>query len=333
MERKPALPMTVSLHNKWLLNRPTSVAAAIEARIADPDSRFLAGGTDLLIHLRYGEAKLCKLIDLTTIESLKTMVFGEDSAIIGSGVSIARIAQDRILAENYPALAQAAASVAAPAHRNVATLGGNLCLDTRCIHFDQSETWRMSNADCLKNSGEICHAAPNETRCHAAYSGDLAPALIAIDAQVETESARGARRIALSDLYAEDGRAHLKLEPDEIVTTIYLPARIGPSAYSKLRARGTLDYPLAGVAVVMRMEGGALAALRIALTGLSPRPFLLDGAQGLLGRPVDEETLGAVEKLIMQQAPPMRTTLVAANYRRLAAVAAARRLMTQLAPG
>lgn len=322
--------MTASLPGLQL-ERPTTIEAAIAAKRAEPDSRFLAGGTDLLVNMRRGIVQPKRLIDLTGIESLKATTLDAGTTTIGAGVTVASLAGDAAIAARHPALAQAAASVAGPGHRNVATVGGNLCLDTRCVYYDQSEWWRRSNAYCLKNRGDTCHVAPRGERCHAAFSGDLAPALLALGAQIDIAGAQGARRIALADLYVEDGRAHLTLAPGEILTAVHLPARTPPSAYEKVRVRGAIDYPLAGVAVALHMDNGAIAKLRIGLTGLNSRPFVLEGTDGLLGKPVDETTLTAVDKLVQHQAQPMRTTLAASNYRRLAAAAVTRRLLARLA--
>ena len=146
----------------------------------------------------------------------------------------------------YRALAQAAAAIAGPGHRVMATVGGNLCLDTRCIYYNQSEWWRSANAYCLKNRGDICHVAPQGQRCHAAFSGDLAPALLVYGAEVDIAGPQGQRRIALSDLYVEDGKAHLALAKGELVVAVHLPAPPPPSAYEKVRVRGAIDFPLGG---------------------------------------------------------------------------------------
>src|SRR5207342_2518557 len=132
-------------------------------------------------------------------------------------------------------------AIAAPGHRAIGTVGGNLCLDTRCIYYNQSEWWRSANAYCLKNRGDTCHVAPQGRRCHAAFSGDLAPALMALGAEIEIAGPAGRRGIPLADLYAEDGRAHLKLAPGELILWVQLPAAPPPSAYAKVRLRGSID--------------------------------------------------------------------------------------------
>ncbi len=212
----------------------------------------------------------------------------------------------------------------------MATVGGNLCLDTRCIYYNQSEWWRSANAYCLKNRGETCHVAPQGQRCHAAFSGDLAPALLVYGAEVDIAGAKGQRRIPLSELYVEDGKAHLTLAPGELLVAVHLPAAPPAAAYEKVRVRGAIDFPLAGVAAALATAGTNVGSLRIALTGTNSRPFLLAGTQGFAGRSVDEKLLQEIDRLVQKQVQPMRTTIASANYRRVAAAALARRLTARL---
>jgi 4-hydroxybenzoyl-CoA reductase subunit beta len=246
-------------------------------------------------------------------------------------VTLAALATEPLIREHYAAAAEAADAIAGPSHRSMATVGGNLCLDTRCIYYNQSEWWRKANGYCLKHRGDICHVAPQGQRCHAAFSGDLAPALMVLGAEVEIAGPAGRRRIPLADMYAEDGRAHLKLADDDLLVAVHLPAGAPPSAYRKVRVRGSIDFPLAGVAVALAVAEGRIATLRVALTGTNACPFLLEGTGGLLGAALDEAALGRLDKLVQKQVQPMRTTLASANYRRLAAAAIARRLAGQLA--
>jgi 4-hydroxybenzoyl-CoA reductase subunit beta len=210
------------------------------------------------------------------------------------------------------------------------TVGGNLCLDTRCIYYNQSEWWRHANGFCLKHRGDVCHVAPQGQRCHAAFTGDLAPALLALGAEVEIAGAQGRRRVPLGHLYVEDGRAHLALADGELVVAVRLAPDPPPSAYAKVRVRGAIDYPLAGVAVALAASAGAVRALRIALTGTNSRPFMLAGTDAFIGRALDEKALLDLERLVQKQVQPMRTTVASAQYRRLAAAGLARRLAANL---
>ncbi len=312
------------------LAQPRDVQAAVALRGATASSRFLAGGTDLIVNLRRGLDNPELLIDLSAIDELRELTVTERGARIGAGVTVAALADMPAMRERYRAAAEAATMIAGPGTRALATVGGNLCLDTRCIYFNQSEWWRRSNGFCLKHRGDICHVAPQGQRCHAAFSGDLAPALMIFGAEVEIAGNAGRRRIALADLYAEDGRAHLSLGGGEIVVAASLPPNPPPSRYAKARSRGAIDFPLAGVAVALAAENGQVATLRVGLTGTNSRPFLLEGTDAFIGRALDEAALQRLEKLVQQQVQPMRTTIASAQYRRLAAAALAHRLAADL---
>jgi 4-hydroxybenzoyl-CoA reductase subunit beta len=313
--------------------RPRDIDAAIAARRQHAGSAFLAGGTDLLVNMRRGIGDATVLIDLSGIGELAGIEIGETATRIGAATTIAALTRTPALAERYPALAQAAATIAGPGHRAMGTVGGNLCLDTRCIYYNQSDWWRRTNGFCLKYRGDVCHVAPQGQRCHAAFSGDLAPALLVLGAEIEIAGASGRRRIPLSELYVEDGRAHLRLAAEDILVAVHLPGAAPPSAYAKARTRGAIDFPLAGVAVALATTKSAVRELRIALTGTNSRPFLLAGTDALLGKPIDDKALDHIDRQVQKQVQPMRTTMASAHYRRLAAAGLARRLVTQLASG
>jgi 4-hydroxybenzoyl-CoA reductase subunit beta len=321
--------MTALLSDVRLL-APGTVEDAIQARREHPSSRYLAGGTDLIVNARRGIASSAVLIDLSGIDEMQEIEEKPHGISIGAGVTLATLARDPRIAARYAAVAEAADTIAAPGHRALATVGGNLCLDTRCIYYNQSEWWRQANACCLKHRGDVCHVAPQGKRCHAAYSADLAPALLALNAKIEVAGPNGRRRLPLNDLYVEDGRAHLALGEAELVTAVHLPADAPRSGYRKMRIRGAIDFPLAGVAAALSRSGDAIASLQIALTGTNSRPLLLAGTERLAGRAPDAALLQEIDRLVQKQVQPMRTTLVSANYRRLAAAALARQLTSDL---
>ncbi|MCC6474822.1 MAG: 4-hydroxybenzoyl-CoA reductase subunit beta [Burkholderiales bacterium] len=315
------------------LQRPETAEEAARLLSGEAQARVLAGGTGLVANLRLGLAAPELLVSLERLAGMRD-IGDEDGAVrFGAGVTLARLAADAKIAARFPALAQAAAAVAGPAHRSAATLGGNLCLDTRCVYYNQGESWRAANGYCLKYRGEICHVAPQGKRCHAAYSGDLAPALMVLGAEAQIAGPAGARRTPLADLYREDGARHLTLGRGEFLLALRVPvpAPGSRSGYRKSRARGAIDFPLAGVAAAVRMEGDKVRELRLALTGTNSCPLLLAGAGELAGQPLDAALLERVAKLVQRQASPQRTTVVSANYRRQVAAALAKRLVSELA--
>ncbi|MGO8919259.1 MAG: 4-hydroxybenzoyl-CoA reductase subunit beta [Stellaceae bacterium] len=321
----------MSLLPSFELIRAASVAEVVAARRSHADCRLLAGGTDLIANLRRGLGGPAALVDITGLPGMQEIAAEPGCIRIGAGVTLSRLVDDPLIRRNFPALADAAATVAGPTHRASATLGGNLCLDTRCVFYNQSDWWRRSNDFCLKYRGTVCHVAPTGNRCHAAYSGDTAPVLLVLGAQAELGGDGGTRWIALDELFREDGAAHLALGADEMLLSVRLPIEPGLMAgYEKARFRGAIDFPLAGVAVSLRRKDSALAGLRIALTGTNSRPLLVSGCEALIDRPLDAEALRQISKLVQKQVAPMRTTIVPAHYRRRAAAALACRLAGRL---
>ncbi len=312
------------------LAEPRTIDEAIAARRNHPGGRFVAGGTDLLVNMRHGIGNPDLLVDLSGIDELGKIETNGSGVTIGAGVTIATLARNAVIATQYRALAQAAEAIAGPGHRIMGTVGGNLCLDTRCIYYNQSEWWRSANAYCLKHRGNICHVAPQGQRCHAAFVGDLAPALLVLGAEISIAGTHGHRRISVSELYVEDGKAHLTLADGELIVAVHLPSDPPPSAYAKIRARAAIDFPLAGVAATLASSGTKVVSLRLALTGTNSRPFLLAGTEAFAGRSVDEKMLQEIDRLVQKQVQPMRTTIASANYRRVAAAALARRLTASL---
>ena len=316
---------------QFSLLHPSTAADAVALLAANADARFLAGGTDLLPNIRRGLLAPPVLIDLGGVSELREMRVEAGMLRIGAGVSLATIAGDVRVRKQLPALAQAALAVAGPTHRAAATLGGNLCLDTRCVYYNQSEFWRESNDYCMKLKGEGCRVAKKSKRCYAAFSGDVAPALIALDAEIEILGPNGSRRIAIADFYRDDGMAWLTLAPDELLTGVHIPLCDGwTTAYEKVRVRGAIDFPLAGIAVALKRKGDTLEELRIACTGVSSRPLAVEGLDELKGKPLDAAALAIIVAQTEIAAGAMRTTLVEVLYRRGVAPVLARRITERL---
>jgi 4-hydroxybenzoyl-CoA reductase subunit beta len=319
---------------EFTLQRPASLVEAAALLAAEPAARLVAGGTDLLPNLRRGLERPPVLVDLSGVAGFDDVQEAADGSIsLGAGLTLAALTKNATIASRLPALAEAAHAAAGPGHRSAATLGGNLCQDTRCVFYNQSEWWRRSNNFCLKRGGDTCHVAPQGARCHAAFSGDLAPVLLALGAQVELQSARGQRWPPLADLYRDDGAAHLTLEPGELLARVRVPAA-APGlvcGYRKSRVRGSLDFPLAAVAVALAVERGRVVSLAVGLSGTNSHPLLLAGTGELAGEGVDEALVKRVGKLVQQQVSPMRSTATPSNYRRQVATVLTQRLLRELA--
>jgi 4-hydroxybenzoyl-CoA reductase subunit beta len=318
---------------EFTLRRPATLSEAAALLASEPQARPVAGGTDLLPNLRRGLERPMTLIDLSGLRDFAQVDASADGGLtLGAGLTLAALADDPVVAARLPALADAARAAAGPGHRSAATLGGNLCQDTRCVFYNQSEWWRAANSYCLKRGGTVCHVAPQGERCHAAFSGDLAPVLLVAGAEVELQSAGGSRWIALAQLYRDDGAAHLTLEPGELLVRLRIPApaRGAICGYRKARVREAMDFPLAAVAVMLSMQKGRVASLAVGLSGTNSHPLLLAGTEGLVGQAVDAKLLDKVGKLVAKQVSPMRSTVTPSNYRRQVASALAQRLLREL---
>jgi 4-hydroxybenzoyl-CoA reductase subunit beta len=350
----------------FTLERPGTAREAAALLIAG--ARALAGGTDLLPNLRHGLERPMTLVDLSRVAGLDAIDVRDGALIVGAGVTLARLTDDARIVQHLPALAEAARAVAGPGHRSVATLGGNLCQDTRCVYYNQSEWWRASNGWCLKRAprpgptarpaprdpqeplrgsggssspaepdplergGAICHVAPQGQRCHAAFSGDLAPVLLAARAEVEIATPSGTRRMPLDDLYRDDGASHLTLAAGEFVSSVRVAASTAcRSGYRKARVRGSMDFPLAGVAAVLSLRDGVVVDIGVGLSGTNSRPIALQGVDAFIGQRIDEAMLAALAKRVQQQVSPMRSTATPSNYRRQVAAVLAQRLVRELA--
>ena len=282
-------------------------------------TRVVAGGTDLIPSMRQKLFEPEFVLDIRHVAGLKDIRQTDGGVEIGALASLTAIEQSALLRRRYPVLTQAAATVASPLLRNMGTIGGNICLDTRCLWYNQSLTWRKGCGFCIKKDGDLCHVAPGGTKCWAAFSGDTPPALLCLEAEVEIASASGTRRIPLDEFYTGDGEAYRKLRPDELLTRVLLPESSADylGVYRKLRVRGSIDYPLAGVAVVMKRSNGHISDARLAITAVNPAPLLVKGAgELLLGKMMDEELAAAAGDLAAKSARPLTTSALTPEYRR-----------------
>ncbi|HEX2199356.1 MAG TPA: FAD binding domain-containing protein [Burkholderiales bacterium] len=280
----------------WFEHRaPESVQEAARILAAEgPSAMLIAGGTDLLPNMKRRHQAPKVLV------SIRGLLKGEGAAV-GAGTTLSEITRR---SELPTGLRQAAQQVATVHLRNMGTLGGNLCLDTRCNYYNQNYEWRKAIDFCLKKDGHVCWVATASKRCVAASSTDCAPALLALGASVKLVSERQERELALEDLYNNDGIDYLTRRPDEILTEVRIPAA-SKSTYWKLRRRGAFDFPVLGVAAAVRTDG----QIRLALGAVASRPFLVDKANDFLnGKTLTDEVIDEAARLVGSRAKPMDNT-------------------------
>jgi 4-hydroxybenzoyl-CoA reductase subunit beta len=304
---------------QFKLLRPRTLDDALSLLAKHNNARIVAGGTDLIPSMRQKLFEPQYVLDIRNIAELKGIRQQGSGVEIGALTSLTTIEHSDLLRRRYAVLTEAAATVASPLLRNMGTIGGNICLDTRCLWYNQSLTWRKGCGFCIKKDGDLCHVAPGGTRCWAAFSGDTPPALLCLNAEIEIANADGLKRMPLRDFYTNDGVAYRNLQPNELVTRVFLPESSADyrGVYRKLRVRGSIDYPLAGIAVVMKRSNGHIADARVAVTAVNPAPLLVKGASELLaGKVVDEALAEAVGNLAAKTAKPLTTSALTPEYRR-----------------
>jgi 4-hydroxybenzoyl-CoA reductase subunit beta len=286
----------------WFEHRaPRSVAEAAKILAGEgPRAMLIAGGTDLVPNMKRRHQAPQVLVSLRQVAELRKL-----NGSFGAGVTLTQIAQH---GSTPAALRHAALQVATPHIRNVGTLGGNLCLDTRCTYYNQSYEWRKAIDFCLKKDGSICWVATASKRCVAVSSTDTAPALIALNAAIKLVSVKGEREIPVAALYQNDGIDYLSRTPDEILTEVRVPEG-WKSTYWKLRRRGSFDFPILGVAAALKFDGDTITEARLALGAAASRPFLVEKAgEFLKGKNLTDEVIAEAAGMVANRAKPMDNT-------------------------
>ncbi|PYN17716.1 MAG: 4-hydroxybenzoyl-CoA reductase [Candidatus Rokuibacteriota bacterium] len=286
---------------------------------AGPDGMLVAGGTDLFPNMQRRQFEPKVLVGLRAIKDLRGVSgSAREGLTIGACTTLTTVALHPGVARDYPALAMAAGVVSSPQLRNMGTLGGNVCVDTRCNYYNQTFEWRKAIGFCMKKDGDICLVAPGSDRCWAVSSSDTAPVLWSLGARIRLDGPGGARTIPVSALFRDDGIQYLAKRPDEIVTEITLPAAAGwRSVYLKLRRRGSFDFPILGVAAAARLEGDVVREARIVLGAVASTPREAPkAAQALIGRRLTTETIEAAAEAAAGPAKPLDNTDLTHPYRK-----------------
>jgi 4-hydroxybenzoyl-CoA reductase subunit beta len=297
--------------------------------------QIVAGGTDLLPSMGQKLFEPEYLLDVRGIDELRKIKVVPGAGVeLGALVTLSTIEDSDYIHRHYPVLREAVKTVASPILRNMGTIGGNICLDTRCLWYNQSLTWRKSCGFCIKKDGDLCHVAPGGKKCWAAFSGDTPPALLCLNAELEIAGPKGMRKMPLAEFYTGIGDMRIRLEADELVTRIFLPQSTAgyKGAYLKLRVRGSIDYPLAGIAVALKKLNGVIEDARIGITAVNPAPMLVpDAARALIGKPADQQVAALVGELAARTAKPLTTSALTPEYRREMVRVFAKRAVLQAA--
>lgn len=266
---------------------------------------FVAGGTDLFPKLKRRQFEVDVLIGLEFLGA--TVHDGSDGVRVDAGVTLAEVARHPELLRRVAGYAEAAGLVSSPPLRNAGTIGGNLCVDTRCNYYDMTYEWRKAAGFCMKKDGDICLVAPSSPRCWAVSSSDTAPVAIALGGSVTVTGPDGERELPVAALYRDDGIQYMTKQPHEVLTALTLPAAPNArTAYVKLRRRGSIDFPIAGAAVALELDGGLVSACRIVLSAVGSHPVeAAAAAEFVVGKPLDREVVEAAADLAAKPAKPL----------------------------
>jgi len=295
----------------------TDVYPGMKRRIFEPKKLVGLSQIEELKRLEIGDLEIGKAEDAVSIQDPKTKI--QNGITLGAGLTLTQISEQPIIKERYPALAYAAGVVSTPQLRNMGTIGGNLCVDTRCTYYNQTEPWRQAISYCMKKDGQICWVAPGSPRCWAVSSSDTAPVMIALGASVRLVGPEGERRIPAQALYNDDGIQFLTKAPNEILVDIEIPDASGVRmTYKKLRRRGSFDFPILGVAVALRQnKAGICTEANIVLGAVASYPIKATDAEAVLvGQKLTEEVIEAAAKLAFRPAKPLDNTDMGHPYRK-----------------
>jgi len=295
---------------------PSTLEEAVGLLAAHPGAEIIAGGTDLIPNMKRRQTSPSTVIALGAIEGLGGIEVDAGGAVtIGALTPLHEVAAS----PDVPAaLAGAAAEIASPQIRNVATVGGNLCLDTRCTFINQTESWRLASGPCLKADGDVCWVAPKGGVCVAVSSSDLAPVVVALDAEVGLVGPDGSRTLAASDLFHSDGIDHLGKSIDEIVTTLTVPHPPGwRTTYRKLRRRGSIDFPILSVAAAVGVsDDGKVEDARIVLGAVAPSPIRMrDAEEVVVGSRLGADVIERAAEVAARPVRPYDNVDLGSRYR------------------
>ncbi len=313
-------------------HRPRTIAEAVSIRADSGDGgQYVAGGTDLIPNMKHGLFEPADLVSLRGVAELKGIERRNGALRLGAGETLADVAAHPLVREHAPALASAAGQVAGPQLRNVGTLGGNLCLDTRCTYYNQTRFWRQALGFCLKKDGTVCHVTKVGKKCVAAHSADTPPVFMCLDATVELIGPDGSRELPVSDLFVSDGIWNSRREPAEILAAVSVPVRSDRrQGYAKLRQRKSIDFPLLTVAVSADLDGDRVKSVQGVVTALGARPRVLSGWELAAGRTLDAELIEALAERAHEQCRPLENMIVDADWRRAMVPVYVRRALGQL---
>ena len=316
-------------------HRPATVDEALGLLAEHEDDAMpIAGGTDLVPNMKHKLFTPGHLVALSGIEEMKGIEREDGEVRIGACETLDAVSTDETIRSTLPALATACGEISGPQLRRMGTIGGNLCLDTRCTYYNQSYFWRKSLGFCLKKDGDVCHVIKGGTRCVAAHSADSPPVLMVLDGRAEVAGPGGRREIPVADFFTSDGVWNRVMEPGELVVSVRIPVPDGRtrSSFQKLRQRDSIDFPLVNLAAAARFaEDGTVADLRMVVSALGAYPRKIGKLEeAAVGKRLDDDVVRAVADQAHRQCHPLENQIVDPEWRRAMVPVLARRALTEI---
>jgi len=318
--------------HEYAYHRPSTLDEAAAFLREHPDAMPIAGGTDLMPNMKHRLFTPRHLVALKGIRELHGVWMADaeghavdaDSpaaaqVVIGACTTLSEMARDPLVRRALPSLARAAGQVAGPQIRNQGTLGGNLCLDTRCTYYNQSFFWRQALGFCLKKEGDVCHVTRTGRKCVAAHSADTVPALITLRAEVDLVSADGTRTVGVDPFFVADGQWNTVRRPDELLARVRipLPARTVRTAYTKVRQRNSIDFPLLSIAAAVDVDAEErVRTMSLVVSGLGSRPRVVTGLEALAAGQRLPDAAEAAARQAFKQCHPLENIIVDPDWRR-----------------
>jgi 4-hydroxybenzoyl-CoA reductase subunit beta len=295
---------------------PEDLKAAVTILQNEPAAKILAGGTDLLVNMKHRVECPPALVNIKRIADLDYIRQDNGDIRIGALTPLKRLPVESSIAENFPGLAQAASAVGSYHHQVMGTLAGNICQQNRCMYFNQSKWWRSSRPTCYKAGGEICHVVNKKEICYSAYSGDMAPILMVLNARIALEGPDGSKEMPIEDFFSGDGKSPLVKGPAEILREITIPKTSAGaiSSYIKFANRGSIDFPIVGAALWASENE---KHYRVAFTAVDRKPVRSKAAEEFLnGKELTSENVKAASELATRAAKPVKTSVYSPSHKR-----------------
>ena len=283
-------------------------------------ARLLGGGTDLLVNMKYGLSRPNTLVSIKSLPELSGITIdNHGNIVIGTGVTLSHLAKNPIISEKIPIFKEAVLSVASKHIRNMATIGGNICLDTRCWYYNQSKLWRDARECCHKTGGGVCHAIKGSDRCHAINSSDTAPILSVLNASVRVKKKGGERFIFIKDFYNNDGLQHTVLGPEEIITSITVPVGDEPinAVFIKSSSRKGLDFSIGSIAAAASGNNRKCTLLRLVVGSMTSAPLFLENTvQVIMKSGLNEKSIEIASEAARSELGAVTNLFTHAGYKR-----------------